>query len=134
MKHTETNRAFFLGSMVAALLVVVPMVTGSVALAGPRKAPPKTAVTTVDGAKGVVNINTASLEELQRLPGVGKTRAEAIVKQRKARPFQRVEDVLRVKGVGRATFRKLRSMMVISGPTTMPKRTPPPKGKRKAKP
>lgn len=72
---------------------------------------------------GVVNIQTASPEELQRLPGIGPSRAEAIVAQRDRRAFRRIEDLMRVRGVGRATFRRLRSMLTVRGATTL---APPP--------
>ena len=57
------------------------------------------------------------MEELRRLPGVGPKRAEAIValRQRMGR-FQRVEDLLRVKGIGRATLRKWRPLLRLDAP------------------
>lgn len=69
--------------------------------------------------EGTINIQTASAEELQLLPGIGPSRADAIVAQRERRAFRRVEDLMRVRGVGRATFRRLRSMLTVDGPTTM---------------
>lgn len=68
---------------------------------------------------GVVNIQTASADELQRLPGIGEAKARAIISRRERRPFRRVEDIMRVKGIGRATFRRLRSMLTVEGPTTL---------------
>lgn len=64
-------------------------------------------------------VNYASMEELRRLPGVGPKRAEAIValRQRMGR-FQRVEDLLRVKGIGRATLRKWRPLLRLDAPAT----------------
>lgn len=64
-----------------------------------------------------VYVNHASAEELRRLPGVGPKRAQAIValRQRVGR-FQRVEDLLRVKGVGRATIRKWRPLLRLDAP------------------
>jgi competence protein ComEA len=68
----------------------------------------------------VVNINNASSEELQRLPGVGPTRAQAILELRaRLKQFARLEQLLAVKGIGRATFRKLRPLLCLSGPTTL---------------
>ena len=72
-----------------------------------------------DVADGVVNIETATAEQLQLLPGIGPSKAEAIITYRRAHPFQRVEDILRVRGIGRATFRRLRAMITVSGATTM---------------
>ncbi|MCS6797821.1 MAG: ComEA family DNA-binding protein [Myxococcota bacterium] len=72
-------------------------------------------------AEGVVNVNTASAEELERLPGIGPARAAAILelRQRLGGRFRTVEDLLRVRGIGRATLRRLRPMMVLSGETTL---------------
>lgn len=64
-----------------------------------------------------VFLNYASAEELLRLPGAGPKRAGAIValRQRMGR-FQRVEDLLRVKGIGRATLRKWRPLIRLDMP------------------
>jgi competence protein ComEA len=69
---------------------------------------------------GVVNLNDASAEQLERLPGIGPSRARAILELRaRLKRFTRIEDVLRVKGIGRATFRKLRPLLTLAGPTTL---------------
>ncbi len=64
-----------------------------------------------------VFVNHASADELRRLPGVGAKRAEAIItlRQRVGR-FQRIEDLLRVKGIGRATLRKWRTLVRLDAP------------------
>ncbi|HKU44905.1 MAG TPA: ComEA family DNA-binding protein [Polyangiales bacterium] len=75
--------------------------------------------------QGVVNLNSASAEELERLPGVGPSRARAILELRqRLAGFKRIEDLLRVKGIGRATFRKLRPLLTLDGPTTLSLREP----------
>lgn len=71
------------------------------------------------GPEGVVNIQTASAEELQRLPGIGPSKAAAIIAFRERTAFRRVEDILRVRGIGRATFRRLRPYLAVSGATTL---------------
>lgn len=68
---------------------------------------------------GVVNLNTATEEELMRLPGVGPSRAAAIVAMRQRRPFRRAQEILRVRGIGRATFRRLEPHLAVDGPTTL---------------
>lgn len=60
-----------------------------------------------------VNINTATPEELVQLPGIGPTRAKAIVAERKKRSFRRVEDILRVPGIGRKTFGQIRNSIRV---------------------
>ena len=64
-----------------------------------------------------VYLNHASVDELRRLPGVGPKRAEAILvlRQRLGR-FQRVEDLLRVKGVGRGAVKKWRPLVRLDTP------------------
>ena len=64
-----------------------------------------------------VFVNHAGVDELRRLPGVGPKRAEAILalRQRLGR-FQRVEDLLRVKGVGRNTVKKWRPLLRLDAP------------------
>lgn len=77
------------------------------------------------GASGVVNLNTASLQELTRLPGVGPSRAQAILDLRaRMKGFKRIEDLMRVRGIGRKTFRKLQPMLRLEGATTLETRAP----------
>jgi competence protein ComEA len=69
---------------------------------------------------GVVNLNTANEEQLQRLPGVGEAKAGAIVEMRKRLDgFRHIRQLVRVRGIGRATFRRLRPMLTLEGKTTL---------------
>jgi competence protein ComEA len=69
---------------------------------------------------GVVNINTASSEELELLPRVGPALAGRIIEFREANgPFQTVDEILAVKGIGESSFEKLKPWIVTSGATTL---------------
>jgi competence protein ComEA len=69
--------------------------------------------------QGVVNVNTASVEELQLLPGVGEARARAIVDLRKQRGgLKSLEDLRDVKGIGEASLERLRPHVAFDGKTT----------------
>ncbi len=70
-------------------------------------------------AEGVVNLNTASEAELERLPGIGKKTARAIVAHRAKHPFRTIQELTRVKGIGVKSFRKLEPHLTIDGPTTL---------------
>lgn len=68
---------------------------------------------------GVVNVNSATAEELALLPGVGPTKAEAIIRYRTEHgAFKRVEDLAAVKGIGEKGLVKLRPHVALEGKTT----------------
>jgi competence protein ComEA len=97
-----------------------------------RPAPPAAApqpVAPPAAPPAVVNVNTADEDELQRVPGIGPSRAQAIVQLRdRVHGFRRLEDLLRVRGIGRATLRAMRPYLSLVGPTTLasrPGRRPP---------
>ncbi len=68
---------------------------------------------------GVVNVNTAPVETLVLLPGIGPSLAERIVEFREKRKFTQVVHLRRVKGIGRAKFEKLKDYITVSGETTL---------------
>lgn len=62
----------------------------------------------------LIDINTASAEDLAQLPGVGDKVAERIVNYReKNGRFQKVEEIMNVRGIGEKTFVKLRDHLVV---------------------
>ena len=69
---------------------------------------------------GVVNINTASSEELQMLPRVGPALAERIIAFREANgPYRTIDEIVAVKGIGESSFARLEPYIVTSGATTL---------------
>jgi competence protein ComEA len=70
-------------------------------------------------AFAVVNINSASKEQLETLDGVGPVKAQAIIDYRKKNgPFKKVDDIKKVDGIGDATFNGIKKDLVLSGTTT----------------
>jgi competence protein ComEA len=62
-----------------------------------------------------IDINRAEPWLLEALPGIGETRAQAIVNYRDDNgPFRRIEDLLKVSGIGEATFEKIRDYITVS--------------------
>lgn len=60
-----------------------------------------------------VNINTATIEELDTLPGVGPAIAKRIVEFRSTQHFTKPEDIMLVKGIGKKKFAKLRERITV---------------------
>lgn len=116
---SDAGAASLAGRAVAALPAAPtppPPPAAAPAPAPPAPTPPATSSARAT-AEDPVYVNHASVEELRRLPGVGPKRAEGIIalRQRMGR-FQRIEDLLRVKGVGRATLRKWRPLVRLDAP------------------
>lgn len=70
--------------------------------------------------KGVVNINTASSEQLQLLPRIGPALAERIINFRELNgPFKAPEELVAVKGIGERSLENLKPYVVTKGETTL---------------
>lgn len=97
------NLAVMLRYRVSVIVALVMLLAGTQALA----------------ADGKVNINTASAEELQTLSGIGEVKAERIVAYRENNgPFERVEDLLNVTGIGQATLEAIRDSVTVGSSGT----------------
>ncbi|MBP6004380.1 MAG: helix-hairpin-helix domain-containing protein [Pyrinomonadaceae bacterium] len=63
-------------------------------------------------APGAININTATMGELERLPGVGRGTAEAIIEYRNENgPFRRTEHLMQIRGISDSRFQKMREFI-----------------------
>lgn len=67
---------------------------------------------------GQVNVNEASVAELTMLPGIGAKRAQEIQEYAQAHPFESVDELVNIKGIGEKSLEKLRPFVTVSGPTT----------------
>lgn len=64
-------------------------------------------------AADLINLNTATTEELVTLPGIGPATAAKIVEYREAKPFASVEEVIEVKGIGPAKFEAIKDLVTV---------------------
>lgn len=67
----------------------------------------------VSASLWAVNINTASVEELSTLKGVGQGTAEKIVKYRKEHKFKTTTELMEVKGIGEKKYEKIKSELSV---------------------
>ncbi len=100
----------------------VPLVDADVQAVADRPIETEGAVVAVPLAKrsrdsaagvGAVNINTATGEELDRLPGIGPKIASRIVEHRKSRPFREAKDLMNVDGIGEKKYDALKDRITV---------------------
>lgn len=97
--------------MGAALIVLLALTTPASA----QEHAPKAAAAAA--AHAPLNLNTATLAQLEALPGVGQRTAERILEYRqKNGGFKRIEDLMHVKGVGEKSFLKLKPLITVLAP------------------
>jgi competence protein ComEA len=100
-------------------LLVAALLSAGWAQAAPLPpGPAPTGKATRVAGTGVVNLNTATLDQIDALPGVSPTLAAAVVAERTARPFGRPEDVMRVRGMSKTRFERLRPHLSVTGPSS----------------
>lgn len=84
------------------------LITGWPAAAAPDQAPAPAA------EKATLNLNAATLDQLETLPGIGRKVAERIVEYRtKNGGFKKIEELMNVKGIGEKSFLKIKPLIAI---------------------
>jgi len=71
---------------------------------------------------GVVNVNTATQNQLVIIPGIGEAKAQAIITERSKKPFGHIEDLMMIRGIGEKMLEKMKPFLTIKGPTTISKK------------
>lgn len=99
--------------LMAAILGIA--VSAAAASAQNKATTPKAAATVTATATAPVNLNTATVEQLATIPGVGPKMAERIIDYRqKNGGFKKVEDLMNVSGVGEKSFLKMKPLITVT--------------------
>lgn len=94
-------------------LVLLTGILGILAVAGQVMAAKQAPAQAVD-------INQASIEQLMTIPGLGATKAKAIVAYRETAPFKTAEELVNVKGIGEKLYAKIQPYVTVSQQGTKP--------------
>ena len=97
-------------------LVTVLAICGTLSLVSPMfaAAAQQAAPAAAAAAKPALNLNTATVDQLETLPGIGRKTAERIIEHRtKSGGFKRIEDLMNVKGIGEKSFLKLKPLVAV---------------------
>lgn len=98
--------------MIGVLIVGMLGVAAAGAQEGSRSPAASSAVATAP-----VNLNTATAAQLESLPGIGAAMAQRIMEYRQqAGGFKKVEELMNVRGIGEASFLKLKSLITVTPP------------------
>ena len=60
-----------------------------------------------------IDLNTATIEQLHSLKGIGHKKAVAILEYRKEHNFTKIEDIMKVKGIGKKLFKKIKDQIEV---------------------
>jgi competence protein ComEA len=100
--------------ILVAIVILVTTVIAQSAVASPQAAKPASAAKAKATAASPVNLNSASVVQLQTLPGIGASAAQRIVDYRqKNGSFKKIEELMNVKGIGEKSFLKLKPLITI---------------------
>ena len=113
------NRMFLSLVAVAFLVPTHPHAAAAAQRTASPRASAKAPVVNVAGVAALINLNTASVTDLESLPGIGaKTAARIVEYRQKNGPFKKIEELMNIRGVGEKNFLKLKEQITVAAAKT----------------
>ena len=101
--------------LLALVILIATVVVAQSAVASPQAAKTAGAAKAKATAASPVNLNSASVAQLQTLPGIGASTAQRIVEYRqKNGSLKKIEELMNVKGIGEKSFLKLKPLITVA--------------------
>jgi competence protein ComEA len=101
--------------MTRILMVVLLILGAGIAAQADQRGSERTTSAAKASSSGPLNLNTATVAQLEALPGIGKSVAERILQYReKSGGFKKVEDLMNVRGIGEKSFLKLKPLITVT--------------------
>ncbi len=115
MKTSEKNRGRFSEERVIFILILILCAhIGIRILAAPHKAPVKVYTETQPALSARIDLNSATVDELAMLPGIGPVKARQITDYREEHgDFTSIDELLNIKGFGRKTIDEIAGMLQV---------------------
>jgi competence protein ComEA len=99
---------------IASVLAICSTVLFTSAVVSASQQSPAATAPNAASSKAAINLNAATVDQLETLPGIGRKTAERIIEHRsKSGGFKRIEDLMNVKGIGEKSFLKLKPLVVV---------------------
>jgi comEA protein len=104
-RHKEAKMTFSRVRIACVLVLCLGLAISSISVLAQKSSP---------AATEKINLNSATVEQLQSLPGIGPATAKSIVDYRtKVGKFNRIEEIINVKGIGEKKFQKIKDRLVL---------------------
>jgi competence protein ComEA len=101
--------------MMRIVMVVLLILGFGIAAQAGQEAPRRATPAAKASAGSPLNLNTATVAQLETLPGIGKSTAQRILEYReKSGGFKKIEDLMNVRGIGEKSFLKLKPLVSVS--------------------